>query len=72
MLPILELSIPVWLRYIDLKLSWRICKSNVKGGPPFHTFLQLFYKNFKVSVLSYNRTHYVSILKKIEQKLAQM
>ena len=26
-------------------------KCDVKEGPPFHTFLQIFYKNLKVLVL---------------------
>ena len=37
-------------------------------GSPFHTFLQIFYKNFKILVSSYNRSHFVSIFKKIDKK----
>ena len=44
----LELSIVIWSQYIALKLLWRIWKINVKEAPPFHTFLQIFYKNLKI------------------------
>ena len=39
MCPSLELSTVVWLQYIALKLLWRIWESDIKEGPPFHTFL---------------------------------
>ena len=44
----LELSIVFWLRYIALKFLWRIWESDVKEGPPFHTFLHIFYKTFTI------------------------
>ena len=71
MVPSLELSI-VWSRYNALKLLWRIWESNMKERPPFHTFLQIIYKSFKILVLSYNLFHFVPIFKKIDQKVAQM
>ena len=37
-------------------------------GPPFHTFHQIFYKNFNSLVLSYNLPHFVTIFKKIDEK----
>ena len=64
----LKLSVVVWLRYIALQLLWRIWESDVKEGPPFHTFLHIFYKNFKILVLSDNLSHFVPIFKKIDKK----
>ena len=72
MVPSLELSIVVWLRYVALKLLWRIWESDIKEAPPFHTFLHIFYKTFKILVLSYNLSHFVPIFKKIEEKPAQI
>ena len=71
MVPSLELFVVVWLRYSALKLLQRIWESDVKEGPPFHTFLKIFYKNFKILVLCYNLSHFVPIFKKIEEKLAK-
>ena len=67
----LELSITVWSQYIALKLLWRIWESDVKEGPPFYAFLQIFYKIVKVLVLSYNLSHFLPISKKIDEWLAQ-
>ena len=72
MVPSLEFSIVVWLRYIALKLFWRIWESNVKEKPPFNTFLQMFHKNFKILASSYNISHFVPIFKKIDKKIAQV
>ena len=47
----------------------KIWESDVKQGPPFHTFLQLFYKKFKILVLRYNLSHFVPIFQKIDEKL---
>ena len=52
-------------------IIWRIWESEVKEGAPFHTFLEIFYKNFKILVLSYNLSHCVPIFKKIHKKPAQ-
>ena len=49
-----------------------ISKCDIKKGPPFHTFLHIFYKNFKIFVLSYNLSHFAAIFKKIDKKLAQI
>ena len=72
MIPSLELSVVVWSRYIVLKLLWRMWESDVKEGHPFHTFLHIFYENFKILVLSYNPSYLVPIFKKIDKKLAQI
>ena len=48
-----RLSIVFWLRYIALKFLWGIWESDVKEGPPFHTFLHIFYKTF--TILLYNK-----------------
>ena len=62
----LELSIVVWSHNM---LLWRIWESDVKKGhTPLHTFLQIFYKNFKILVLSYNLSHFVPIFRKTEKK----
>ena len=58
--PNLGLFIVVWSRYVALKLLWRIWESDVKKGPSFHTFRQIFYKRFKILVLSYNLFHQFS------------
>ena len=46
MIPILKLSLIVWLRYIALKLLWRICESDIKERLLFQTtiFLKLKHK----------------------------
>ena len=67
-----QVSIVFWSRYIALKLLWRIWEIDVKEGTPFHTFLQIFYKNFKILVLSYNRSHSAPIFKKTDKKLIQI
>ena len=45
---------------------------DVKVVPPFHIFLQIFYKNVKVLALSYNFSHFVPIFKKIDEKPVQI
>ena len=59
-------------KYIALKLLQRIWENDVKEGPLFHTFPQIFYKNFKILVLSYNISHFVPIFKKIDKKLPRL
>ena len=54
-----SLFIVVWSRYIALKLLWRIWENDVRVVPPFHTFLQIFYKNISILVLSCNLSHFV-------------
>ena len=66
----LELSIVVWSRYIALKLFWRIWENNVKEGPLFHNFHQIFHKNFKMLILIYSLSHFVPIFKKNYEELA--
>ena len=60
----LELSVVAWSRYVALKLLWRIWEKDVKEGegPPFRTFLQIFYKNFRILVLSYNLPHFFTYI----------
>ena len=53
MVPSLELFIVVWFQHIALKLLWRIWESDVKEGLLLHTFLQIFFKNIKILVISY-------------------
>ena len=65
MVPNLEFYIVVWSRYIALKLLTKICESDYRKKPPFHMFLQIFCKIFKILVLSYNLSHFESIFKKI-------
>ena len=67
MVPSLDLSTVVCR---DL-LLWNCLKNSVKWrqrGPPFHTFLQIFYKNVKILVLSYNLSHVVANFQKDWQK----
>ena len=47
-------------------------KVTSKKGPPFHTFLKIFYKNIKILVLSHNLSHFMPISKKIDENLAQI
>ena len=72
MVPSLEISFAVLLRYISLKLLWRIWESDVKEGPMFHIFPQIFYKNFKTLVLHYNLFYFVPIFKKLDEKLVKI
>ena len=67
-----QVSIVIWLWYIALKLLWRIWESDVNKGAPFPTFFQIFYKKFKILVLNCNLSHFVSIFKKIHEKLAHL
>ena len=45
----------------------KIWESDVKEAPPFPTFPQIFYKNFKILVLSYNLSHCAPIFKMIDK-----
>ena len=71
MVPSLELSIVVWLRY-NLKLHWTISESDIKKGHSFHIFLLIFHKNFKILVLSYNLSHFVPVFKMTDEKIGQI
>ena len=42
------------------QILYGYCQSGVKEGPPFHAFLQVFNKNFKILVLSHNFSHFVT------------
>ena len=46
--------------------KWRQRKSS------FHCLLQIFYRNYKILVLSYNLSHYVPIFKRIDEKRVQI
>ena len=56
------------LSIVVLKLPWRIWKNDVEEEPPLHTFLKIFYKTFKILVLSYNLSHFVPIYNEDWQK----
>ena len=58
MVPSAELSISVYFEEFG---NWR---QNVLL---FHSFLQIFYKNFKILVLSYSLSHFVPISQKIDK-----
>ena len=68
----LELSIVDWSKYIALKLFLRIWEGDIREGLQFHTFLKIFYKNFKMLMLRYNPSHFMPIFRNIDKKLAQM
>ena len=67
MVPSLEHSIVV-----GSNILLRNCFENLgkwrQRGTLFHTFLQIFYKSFKILVLSYNLSHFLPIFKKILTK----
>ena len=51
---------------------YMIRESDAKQAPPFHSFLQIFYKNFKVSVLSFSLSHFAPVFKKTDEKPVQI
>ena len=67
-----SLFIVVWSRYIALKLLWRIWENDVRMVSPFHTFLQTFYKNISILVLSCNLSHFVEGICLISDILSKM